>query len=175
MENLQNLIGLQIQGYSVNESESSQASLYIDSGAFSDFQKLAYLSLESVILIQKAVDVDNKKFNYTFSHEYVNDEQVIILKARSPTDETIIVPYSEYKDEKKTPSHPVTPEIEVAFTKLPALQHLRISGCNLQDISWDMFYKVRVVILFYARFNLVNKTMHVLQVGQPQIPSFGQQ
>ncbi|XP_035701728.1 uncharacterized protein LOC118433664 [Folsomia candida] len=144
LSQMQDLIGLEIQGYSISSAPSS---LSIAPDAFSNLGKLTYLSLERVTLLQgDAASSSTTKYNFTYGSEYVDDEQIIIVKSKPDSSSDTIVPYSVYREEQqqqsKTPPHPVDPKITVAFTNLASLQHLRISSSPLQDISWDMFHKL---------------------------------
>lgn len=75
--------------------------------------------------------------------------QLMFLSPRQESDSGIL-PYNDYKKKKeeqqltRTKKRPTSlePKIKVAFTNLPSLLQLRISECNLDGISWDMFYKL---------------------------------
>jgi len=156
MKYFKSLVGLEIQGYSSGDHEfisSSHDTFSISADGFSPLKKLTYLSLEGVILEQKPITKDSNeklhrkiiRYNYTVGDDTDNDSQppsVIILQPIKGEEENEILPYNVYKSEPKNAPYPIAPKITVAFTGLPNLQNLKISGCNLQDITWDMFNKL---------------------------------
>jgi Leucine-rich repeat (LRR) protein len=150
---LHSLIGLEVQGYSSMDGTISQDTLTIAADAFAPLRKLTYLSMDKVFLKKRFIDneLEDKlhrkivRYNYTIGDDMDNDIEppsVIILQPSKAEEESKIVPYSVYQSEPRSAPYPVQPKVSVAFTSLPNLQHLRISGCNLQDISWDMFNKL---------------------------------
>jgi len=78
--------------------------------------------------------------------------QIVFLRPqKDSTSKDEILPYSEYKlnnniDDfdplSERSKSQLEPKIAVAFTGLPTLMHLKISGCRMYDISWDIFYKL---------------------------------
>lgn len=140
------LVGLEIKGY------SDPVDIFEISGdCFADLVSLTYLSLDTVVLqhtsVENQIHDRSSKFvriNYTFNDVVTNEitSQILIIKDNQDGEKENVIPYSEYKSTQKEKVLPLDPTFRVAFTGLPRLQHLRISGCNLQDISWDMFYKL---------------------------------
>lgn len=187
------LVGLEIKGYATQQDTTS-----LTGDAFADLQLLSYLNLETVHLSQMSVENNLEsqiprilRINYTFNDIVTNEvtSQLLLLSPDFDTSKNdSVLPYFEYKKvlEKERHEAPLSPKFRVAFTALPKLQHLKISGCNLHDISWDMFYKLdnlKFLLLdendllflpdfvFYATSNLTtlslsnNKILNLQTVG----------
>lgn len=167
-DKLTQLIGIEIQGYEDAETEFSQrsSSLRLAADALLSLQKLTYLSLDNVLLHQRFVETPQEEFTSKivtirkFFPKLDNgtdvltnlESQLIFLSPKEPTKYDPIVPYSVYKSDlsglpaKNTidsNGKPPEPKVAVAFTDIPSLLHLRISGCNMQDLSWDMFHRLQ--------------------------------
>lgn len=185
------LVGLEIKGYHYEVDVTELAG-----DAFMELLSLTYLNLETVVLQQQSVenDLHNSprilRINYTFNDIATNEitSQMLILTPDLDDGKGSVLPYFEYKKvvEKEKHQAPLTPKFRVSFTSLPKLQHLKISGCNLHDISWDMFYKLENLkyllldendllflpdFVFYATSNLSalslrnNKILNLQTVG----------
>lgn len=185
------LVGLEIKGYTTSEDTTT-----LSGDSFSDLGSVTYLSLESVILGHQSVEnnVEDRfsnlvRINYTFNDVATNEitSQVLILNDNESGKE-FLPEYFEYKEviERERRQAPLNPKFRVAFTGMGNLQHLKISGCNLHDISWDMFHRLENLkyllldendllflpdFVFYATSNLSalslsnNKILNLQTVG----------
>jgi len=172
LEKLRQLIGIDIQGYkdSTNEFSHRPSSFRLAADALLPLQKLTYLSLDNVLLQQRSTEPPLEEYTskivkirkigtdfrdtntYEGSSEVLNnlESQLIFISPKESKTNEAIVAYSVYKNlpgNSKTgiepKAKPPEPKVAVAFTDIPSLLHLRISECNMQDISWDMFHRLQ--------------------------------
>ncbi|CAG7833920.1 unnamed protein product [Allacma fusca] len=152
MSRFNSLVGLELQGVTNHDGHQGVYVFRLSANALTGQDKLTYLNLDQVLIEQ--TEVKNHKQEDVFvkvrplGDDDTDDLQprLLYLGIREKNEDEKIVPYSEYRKEKvelhEIPGKQGVPKITVAFTHLSKLVHLRISGCKMLDISWDMFYKL---------------------------------